>query len=95
MPIQSVNANPLLRLSIRRIGFDHVAKCNKALGDNQMKVISKGKPATQIKAVRKDSKKSLILAAMLKGTTTEEILKLTGWAKSAASSVSEGCNQGR
>ena len=52
-----------------------------------MKVISKGKPANQIKPVRADSKKALILKATLKGVTTEDIMKLTGWAKSAASSA--------
>lgn len=52
-----------------------------------MKIISKGKPASEIKPVRKDSKKALILKATLKGVTTEDIMKLTGWAKSAASSA--------
>jgi hypothetical protein len=52
-----------------------------------MKIISKGKPASQIKPVRADSKKALILKATLKGITTEDIMKLTGWAKSAASSA--------
>ncbi len=52
-----------------------------------MKIISKGKPANQIKTVRADSKKALILKATLKGVTTEDIMKLTGWAKSAASSA--------
>ena len=52
-----------------------------------MKIISKGKPANQIKPVRADSKKALILKATLKGVTTEDIMKLTGWAKSAASSA--------
>lgn len=52
-----------------------------------MKIISKGKPASEIKPVRKDLKKALILKATLKGVTTEDIMKLTGWAKSAASSA--------
>ena len=52
-----------------------------------MKIISKGKPANQIKPVRADSKKALILKATLKGVTTDDIMKLTGWAKSAASSA--------
>ena len=52
-----------------------------------MKIISKGKPASQIKAVRKGSKKSLILAATLKGASIEDLMKVTGWAKSAASSA--------
>jgi ribosomal protein L12E/L44/L45/RPP1/RPP2 len=53
----------------------------------QTKIISKGKPASQIKPVRKDSKKAVILLATLKGVTIEDIMKLTGWAKSAASSA--------
>lgn len=52
-----------------------------------MKTISKGKPASQIKPVRADSKKALILKATLKGVTIEDIMKLTGWAKSAAQSA--------
>ena len=52
-----------------------------------MKIISKGKPASQLKPVRANSKKTLILKATLKGVTTEDIMKLTGWAKSAASSA--------
>ena len=52
-----------------------------------MKIISKGRPTSQIKPVRADSKKALILKATLKGVTTEEIMKLTGWAKSAAQSA--------
>ena len=52
-----------------------------------MKIISKGKPRTQIKSVRMGTKKELILKATLKGVTTEDIMKLTGWAKSAASSA--------
>lgn len=39
----------------------------------QMKIISRGKPASQIKPVRKDSKKAVILLATLKGVTTEDI----------------------
>jgi hypothetical protein len=52
-----------------------------------MKIISKGKPANQIKSIRADSKKALIFLATLKGVTTEDIMKLTGWAKFAASSA--------
>lgn len=52
-----------------------------------MKIISKGRLASQIKPVRKDSKKSLILMATLKGATVEDLMKVTGWAKSAASSA--------
>ena len=52
-----------------------------------MKIISRGKPANQIKPVRADSKKALILKATLNGVTTEDIMKLTGWAKSAAASA--------
>ena len=52
-----------------------------------MKIISKGKPASQIKAVRKGSKKSLILSASLKGASIEDLMKVTGWARSAASSA--------
>jgi hypothetical protein len=52
-----------------------------------MKIISKGKPASQIKPVRAESKKALILKATLKGVTTDDIMKLTGWARSAASSA--------
>lgn len=52
-----------------------------------MKIISKGRHASQIKPVRADSKKALILKATLKGVTTEDIMRLTGWAKSAASSA--------
>ena len=52
-----------------------------------MKIISKGKPANQIKPVRAESKKALILKATLKGVTTDDIMKLTGWARSAASSA--------
>ena len=52
-----------------------------------MKIISKGKPASQIKPVRKDSKKSLILLATLKGASIEDLMKVTGWARLAASSA--------
>lgn len=52
-----------------------------------MKIISKGNPASQIKPVRKGSKKSLILLATLKGASIDDIMKITGWAKSAASSA--------
>ena len=41
----------------------------------------------QIKPVRKDSKKSLILLATLKGASIEDLMKVTGWARSAASSA--------
>jgi hypothetical protein len=51
------------------------------------KIISKGKPASQIKSVRKGSKKSLILPASLKGASIEDLMKVTGWARSAASSA--------
>ena len=52
-----------------------------------MKIISKGKPASQIKPVRKDSKKSLILLATLKGASIDDLTKVTVWARSAASSA--------
>ena len=52
-----------------------------------MKIISKSKPASQIKPVRKGSKKSLILSASLKGASIEDLMKVTGWARSAASSA--------
>lgn len=52
-----------------------------------MKIMSKGKPASQIKPVRKDSKKSLILLATLKGASIDDLMKVTGWARSAASSA--------
>ncbi|MEQ1522206.1 MAG: hypothetical protein ABL936_13125 [Aestuariivirga sp.] len=41
----------------------------------------------QIKPDRKDSKKSLILLATLKGASIEDLMKVTGWARSAASSA--------
>lgn len=43
--------------------------------------------ARQIKPVRADSIKALILKPTLKGVTTEDIIKLTDWAKSAAQSA--------
>ena len=41
---------------------------------------------SEIKPVSRNSKKFLVLSAMLKGVTVEDIAKLTGWSKSAAAS---------
>jgi hypothetical protein len=59
-----------------------------------MIVISKGKPTIQIKPVRKGSKKSLILSASLKGASIEDLMKVTGWARSAALVTSRPTNLG-
>lgn len=72
-----INANPQPRLSIRRVGTDCLPAHSNA-GDKQMKIISKGKPASQIKSVRADTKKALILKAALKGASVDDIMKLTG-----------------
>lgn len=49
-----------------------------------MKVIYPAK--SEIKPVSRDSKKALVLNAMLKGVTVEDIVKLTGWSRNAAAS---------
>lgn len=49
-----------------------------------MKVVYPAK--REIKPVSRDSKKALVLSAMLKGVTVDEIVKLTGWSRNAAAS---------
>ena len=49
--------------------------------------LKKASPLPRSNLSAKIPKKAVILLATLKGVTTEDIMKLTGWAKSAASSA--------
>lgn len=49
-----------------------------------MKIIYPAK--SEIKPVARESKKALVLNAMLKGVTVADIMKLTGWSRNAAAS---------
>ena len=49
-----------------------------------MKVVYK--PAKALKPIAKASKKAAIVMALAKGATVDDLMKVTGWARSAAAS---------
>ena len=51
-----------------------------------MKTVYKPRAASKIKPVRKGSKKALIPKGPVKGLTVDDIVKLTGWKRTAAAS---------